>query len=153
MQLSAQHHKDLMSKSTPINIAGTVVRDKDGRYLMVKEKRADIYGLWNIPAGHQDKEESLQQAAIRETYEEVGLKVELITHEPIYIGKTGNKNHIFHAFPARIIGGELNIPKDEIIEVKWLVFSDILKLNQLGKIRNHTTMTSIRKVEDAYSRH
>ena len=142
-----------MSKSTHINIAGTVLRDKGGRYLMIKEKRPDIYGLWNIPAGHQDKGESLQQAAIRETYEEVGLKVELITNEPIYIGETGNKNHIFHAFPAKVIGGELNMPKDEILEVKWIAFPDILKLNKQGKVRHYTTMASIQKVEDAYPRH
>lgn len=137
-----------------VNVTGTVIRDDSGRYLMVQEKRADIYGLWNIPAGHQDEGETLQQAAIRETLEETGLKVELLTDEPVYVGPTGG-HHVFNAFPAKVldVDGKLKIPKDEILQAKWLTYPEIIKLNKQGKVRHHSTMASVQAVEDAYSGH
>ncbi len=142
-----------MAKTKPINVAGTVVRDSDGRYLMIQEKRADIYGLWNIPAGHQDPGETLQQAAIREAYEESGLQVKLLSSKPIYVGPTANKAHMFHAFPATIIGGSVNAPEDEVLQIQWLTFAEIKKLYEQGNLRGDSTMASIQEVENAHPRH
>ncbi|MGC1177301.1 MAG: NUDIX hydrolase [Candidatus Saccharimonadales bacterium] len=139
-----------MPDAKTINIAGVVLRDKNGQYLMVQEKQAHVYGLWNIPAGHQDPGETLQQAATREAYEETGLRVRLLSHKPIHVGPTATKNHVFHAFLARIVGGTLKIPEDEILNTEWLTFSAIKKLNKEGKIRGTVTMASIQKAEDHY---
>ncbi len=133
-----------------INVGGTVIRDSEGKYLMVQEKRADIYGLWNIPAGQQDAGETLQQTAIRETAEEVGLLVELLDSDPIHIEKSKH-GHICHSFAAEIVGGRLDIQHDEIIKAVWLSFDEIKRLNAKGKIRAPWTMTSIQKVEDENS--
>ena len=53
----------------------TVVED-NGRFLMVEELKHDRAVL-NQPAGHLDPNESLIEAAIRETLEETGYDVEL----------------------------------------------------------------------------
>jgi len=138
-----------MASFKKINVAGVVIRDTSGRYLIVQEKRADIYGLWNIPAGHQDEGETLQQAAIREAQEETGLRVELIKDKPVYVGPTATRTHVFQAFPARIVGGKIKFPEDEILQVRWLTFQEIKILNQQGKVRHSSTMRSIEAVEHA----
>src|SRR2546430_2200952 len=81
-----------------INISGVVLRDKQGRYLLVQERQAYVYGLWNWPAGHVNEGESLIDAAIREADEEVGLKVKIIDLKPLYIGEGNKKEHIVHSF-------------------------------------------------------
>ncbi len=54
----------------------TVVADANGRFLMVEE---DIHGAlrYNQPAGHLEPNESLAEAAVRETLEETGWEVEV----------------------------------------------------------------------------
>ncbi len=38
----------------------------------------DKYKMWNAPGGHLDPNEDANEAALREVWEEVGLKVELV---------------------------------------------------------------------------
>lgn len=45
-------------------VAGCLLM-KDGKYLLVQEKRKKVHGLWNLPAGYTDKGETIQQAAVR----------------------------------------------------------------------------------------
>lgn len=58
-------------------VAGCVIK-KDGNYLLVQERQPKVYGKWNLPAGHVDKDETIEQAAVREAKEETGYEVELI---------------------------------------------------------------------------
>jgi ADP-ribose pyrophosphatase YjhB (NUDIX family) len=57
-----------------VTVATVVPRD--GRYLLVEEIAHGLTVL-NQPAGHLEPDESLQDAAIRETLEETGWEVEL----------------------------------------------------------------------------
>ena len=72
-----------MSASGNVPVGGVVIRNDDGLYLLSHEKQPKVYGLWNLPAGWQDDGETLQQTAIREAEEEVGLDVELLDDKPL----------------------------------------------------------------------
>ena len=114
-------------------VAGCVVRDKDGKYLLVQEGNPKVYGLWNLPAGHVDRGETIEHAAIREVKEETGYDVQLgdkigIYHETV-------ESPVRHAFSAEIIGGELQVQQGEILDVGWFSFDDITKMRQEGKLR------------------
>jgi len=53
-----------------------VARDKDGRLLVIREKRPVVGSyIWALPAGLVDKGESVYQAAEREVMEETGMKL------------------------------------------------------------------------------
>jgi 8-oxo-dGTP pyrophosphatase MutT (NUDIX family) len=142
-----------MPQSEHNNIAGTVVRDDQGRYLMVQEKKLPVYGLWNISAGHQELGETEQETAVREIYEEVGLRVELLDDTPIHTEHSEQEGNTYFAFLGKIVGGELEAQADEILNAEWLAFPTIQQLHKEGKIRAPWIMTSIQKAEDAYSRH
>ncbi len=59
------------------NSAGAVVfrRDFEPKYLLLQSRK---WTDWGFPKGHIEKEESTEQAAVREVLEETGLKGELI---------------------------------------------------------------------------
>ena len=61
----------------------TVIEDQ-GRFLLVEEM-AEGRAVFNQPAGHLDANESLLQAAIRETLEETGWDIELTGVTGIYL--------------------------------------------------------------------
>lgn len=65
-----------------ITVASIV--ENDGRFLMVEESKAGRLVL-NQPAGHLEPNETLRQAAIRETLEETGWHVELRGVVGIYL--------------------------------------------------------------------
>ena len=48
---------------------------KNNRVLFLKHKK---YGIWLQPGGHVEERETPDEAAIRETMEEVGLEVEIL---------------------------------------------------------------------------
>ena len=57
-----------------VEAAGGVVRDEDGRVLLVHRPR---YDDWTLPKGKLDPDETFEQAALREVQEETGLRCTL----------------------------------------------------------------------------
>lgn len=126
-------------------VAGCVVKRQDGKYLMVQEKQKKVYGLWNIPAGHVDKGETIEAAAIREVKEESGYDVTLgdkinIYHETV-------ESPVRHAFAATITGGELKIQTEEILDAGWFSFAEITAMAKAGKLRVDWIYDAISRVE------
>jgi ADP-ribose pyrophosphatase YjhB (NUDIX family) len=113
-------------------VVGCLVKEND-RYLMVQENQDSARGLWNLPAGHVDKGESLEDAAVRETKEETGLAVRLIAHLAIY-HEAASKS-VKHVFGAEVVGGGLKAQEGEILDVGWLTYDQIEEIQHDGKIR------------------
>lgn len=101
-------------------VAGVILK-QDNKYLLVQEKQPKAYGLWNFPAGHIDEGETAEQAAVREAKEEVGFDVEIV--------KQVNTEELSkHAFFAKVVGGELRFPEDEIMDAKWFSLQEIMTM-------------------------
>lgn len=125
-------------------VAGCIIC-RDGKYLMVQEKQKKVYGLWNVPAGYVDQNEEVELAAVREAREESGYEVELEGLIGLYHDTT--KEPLKHAYRAKIIGGDLKVQEDEILDVKWLTFAEIKDLNDDGKLRARWIFDAISRVE------
>lgn len=59
----------------PLNVVGTVPYLPDGRVLLCKRAIEPRYGLWTLPAGFMELDESVEEGALRETHEEAGAEV------------------------------------------------------------------------------
>ncbi|MDE6139580.1 MAG: NUDIX domain-containing protein [Alistipes sp.] len=59
---------NLLSQFTVVEAAGGVVRDMEGRTLMIRCRKR-----WDLPKGHIEEGESAVQAAVREVEEETGI--------------------------------------------------------------------------------
>src|SRR5690554_1814478 len=79
-----------MTRFTPHITVATVV-EKDGRFLFVKE-HAEKRIVLNQPAGHLEMDESLIQAAIRETLEETGWDIDISHLIGIYLYTAPSNN-------------------------------------------------------------
>ncbi|XP_010265931.1 PREDICTED: nudix hydrolase 23, chloroplastic [Nelumbo nucifera] len=62
----------------PKMIVGCLV-EHDGKVLLCKRNIPPSYGLWTLPAGYMEIGESAAEGAIRETSEETGADVELVS--------------------------------------------------------------------------
>lgn len=133
-----------MEKETiKVEVVAGVVLKKDGKYLLLQEKQPKAYMLWNFPAGRVDVGESLEEAAIRETKEESGYDVELIREIKIFHEKATNV--VKHVFEAKIIGGKLNYPEDEMLDAKWFAYEEIKDMKD--KLRGEWILETINILE------
>lgn len=60
---------------TRIPCVGAVIRDDAGRLLMILRGHEPGKGLWSIPGGRIEPDETPEQAVVREVREETGLDV------------------------------------------------------------------------------
>ncbi len=111
----------------PHTTVACIVED-NGRFLMVEEKDQG-QTVFNQPAGHLDENETLYEAALRETLEETGWEVELNaflgTYQ--YYSPHNGITYIRHCFIASPIRHYSERPLDtDIIAAHWLSAKEIL---------------------------
>ncbi|MBA1189375.1 NUDIX hydrolase [Pseudomonas entomophila] len=109
-----------MSWHPHITVA-TVIEDQ-GRFLMVEEFKAGKH-VFNQPAGHLEPNETLCQAALRETLEETAWEVELTGVVGIYL-YTAPSNGVTYqriCFAARTVRHHPQRALDtDIVRAVWL---------------------------------
>lgn len=118
---------DSQNRWAPHVTVATIV-EWDNRYLMVYEE-ADGKLVYNQPAGHLDPNETLKDAAIRETIEETGWTVELtgIVGIHLYTAPSNGITYFRTTFIATPISQDISRPLDTgIIEAVWLTYEEIL---------------------------
>jgi len=109
-----------------LGLSLVIVRNKEGRYLSVREKRNR--GWW-VPGGKVDPPESFTEAAIREVKEEAGIDVELKGILQV-LYKIPEQNFqrikiIFYAEPKDENQKPKDFADDESEEAQWFTFKEI----------------------------
>jgi len=83
---------------------------------------------WGIPGGARDSHESIFEAALRESHEEIGIDISLVEELETFTDNHGNWRYdtvIAKAHPA-LVAHEQN---DESQEVAWVEISEVTKKN------------------------
>jgi 8-oxo-dGTP diphosphatase len=127
-------------------VAGVIIRNSHGNYLLVQEAQPKAYKLWNLPGGRSDEGETLEQTAVREAKEETGIDVELLSIEPVLttINKSG---HQLNSFIAEMAGGSLQPQEGEILDARWFSVDEVQELAKNNQLRDLWVLDSITKVE------
>ena len=123
-----------MPRFTPHITVATVI-EKDGRFLFVKE-HAEERVVLNQPAGHLEMDESLIQAAIRETLEETGWDIEITQLIGIYLYTAPSNNVTYQrvCFAGRALAQRENHQLDEgIIAPVWLSRAELVEQQALWR--------------------
>ncbi|MFH8407623.1 NUDIX domain-containing protein [Streptomyces sp. NPDC018019] len=65
-------------KRSSVVFAGLIIEDEEGRVLFMRRANTGFAdGLWSLPGGRVEHGELVNQAGVREAWEEVGLHVQL----------------------------------------------------------------------------
>ena len=101
-------------------IGGTI------RYLLIKNRRSSN---WSFPKGHVEKDESLEETAIREVREEAGIRINIF---PGFMSKSQYTVHnkiqkTVHIFVATTKDEQTRIQYEEIEDYIWLPYKSALK--------------------------
>ncbi|MFO7794262.1 MAG: NUDIX hydrolase [Candidatus Nanohaloarchaea archaeon] len=113
--------------------AGTLIENESGEILLIQEGKEHVKGKWNLPSGgyakeDEDHDETIEQAAIRETREETGLEVQLKGLIGIYTrdaDRTDAKNTLI-LFEAEKTGGKIEPDaEEEILDAKYVSIEEI----------------------------
>lgn len=97
----------------PKLIVGTVP-EHEGRLLLCRRAIEPRYGYWTLPAGFMENDETAGQAALRETLEEAGARVDLGAPFTLLSVPRVNQVHLFYL--ARVVDLEFK-PGEESLEV------------------------------------
>lgn len=114
-----RHHLD------PRVGVGALVRDGQGRLLLVRRAVSPGKGLWALPAGYVDGDEDPRDAAAREVREETGLQVVCGDVVDVYPG--GGGASFFVAFEAELTGGHL-VAADDALDAGFFALDELPEL-------------------------
>lgn len=126
-------------------VVGGVIK-KDNKYLLIQEKKEQCYGKWSSPSGRLEEHESIFEGAIREIKEESGYDVELT-------GLLDMKNLVYDNvtilcinFETNVIGGDIFIKEDEVLDIKWFTYEEIL--NMKDELRRPDLLLPLLKISE-----
>ncbi len=96
----------------PLTCTDGIVVNDEGKVLIAKRGVEPFKGLWGIPGGKVDYDETVEQALVREVKEETGLEVQVIGHLGVYSGpdryEYGNTTQtVSNVYVTRVTGGDL----------------------------------------------
>lgn len=106
-----------------------MVIEKDGRYLLGKRSlwKKTAPGMWCPVSGKIENGESETEAVCRESWEEVGLRVQAI--QKLGEINTRDGSVCLHWWLAEVLEGEAHLKNDEHSELGWFTISEIEALS------------------------
>ena len=105
----------------PNNVAGAILVWQN-KVLMCKRAIEPRYGLWTFPAGFMENNETLHQAAVRESMEEANAKPGPLNLFGVFSMPYISQVHMI--FSGRLLSDEVS-PGEESLEVKLLTRDQI----------------------------
>ena len=145
--MQMQENSSLLENTDAIwrpDVTVATIVPRDGRFLIVEERvRGEL--VLNQPAGHLEPEETLADAARRETAEETGWSVEIEHVVGIYQWSNAEGEHFIRfTFAARALQHDPLQPLDDgIVRAIWLTRDEIAS----GRVRPRSPMV-LRGIDD-----
>jgi len=96
-------------------VAACTISMVDGGVVLLKRAIEPALGKWVFPGGFVDRGEAVPDAAVRETFEEVGLRVGLTGVLDVY--SLADYEIVVVVYAAEVVGGSLEA-RDETLEAR-----------------------------------
>lgn len=103
--------------------AGGIVRDEQGRILLLRHRLWPEYRAWGLPGGYVNAGERLEDGVAREVREETALEVK-VAGPPVGLA-SGFRHRVEAYYEARVTGGLLRIDAAEILEARWCALDEL----------------------------
>ncbi|MDQ0484287.1 NUDIX domain-containing protein [Guptibacillus hwajinpoensis] len=116
-----------MTERGKVWLAAAGIVESEGKYLVVKKRYGGLKGKWSFPAGFVDPGETVDEAAVREVFEETGIIVETVGIAGIRSGVINNDiSDNLVVFHMRRVGGQLSSATTEIEESSFRTKDELL---------------------------
>ena len=96
--------------------AASVALIRDGEVLLIERAFEPFKGMWTLPGGRREPDESIEATAVRELMEELGVAVENL--RPVVLLGIGHGFRL-QVFASDQFVGEL-VPSSEIAAWRWV---------------------------------
>ena len=128
-------------KSPKLTVDGLVLKDK--KILLIKRKNYPFKGKWALPGGFVEYGEKTEDAAVREVFEETGLKTKIKEIIGVYSDpKRDPRGHTVSViYLLEMCGGKLK-SNDDASDAK---FFDLNQLPKLAFDHNKIVKDALRK--------
>ena len=113
--------------------AASVLLVKDDKVLLIKRGKQPSKGLWSLPGGSKEDDESFEECAKRELFEETELVVDELenigTRERVSLDANGNvaRRYIITTFLAFQFSGSLKAG-DDAADAGWFTYVQVQNL-------------------------
>jgi 8-oxo-dGTP pyrophosphatase MutT (NUDIX family) len=126
-----QYNKDKLQIR---GVKGIIISNiKPDKYLLAQHNNPEIIGKWTFLGGHiEENDKSYEQTLKRELYEELELDIKIFKEIGSFEYK--EKHRIYYVLAAIA----LNIPhitSDEILNIDWFSYDQILEMNSENKLQ------------------
>ena len=102
-------------------VVAATIPEQGERVLLTRRSISPGRGLWTFPGGFIDFGETASDGAVRETFEETGLKVELTGLLNVY---SYPDSPVIIVYKARVLDGVLT-PCDENDALEWMAVDEV----------------------------
>ena len=103
-------------------VVAATIPEHGGRILLTRRTIQPARGKWTFPGGFVDWGEPVEQGAVRETWEETGLEVDL--GGVLGVFSYAGSPFVIFVFRARVVGGEIRTCSENV-RVEWVDPADI----------------------------
>lgn len=113
-----------------------VIRNKDGKFLVVKRHPREITfpNKWSFPGGKVEGNDSIEQALVREVKEEIGLKMKpgkILLKDACFTRPDGQTVKVL-AYLVEVEEGEVKFDANDFTEYRWVTTEELEKLPHVG---------------------
>jgi len=122
-----------MNKYLEVNAGGGLVCNSRGEFLLIRRS-----GLWDLPKGHQEPGEPIEDTALREVEEETGLKglvlgefIRMTDHTYLREGQWYLKHTWWFRMSCPESQSLVPQTEEDISEVRWVGKNELPELLQL----------------------
>ncbi|MEW4131787.1 NUDIX hydrolase [Bacillus thuringiensis] len=112
-----------------VDVVYALIYDNINRKILMVGNKRENGSEWSLPGGARESGETLEQAVIRETFEETGLTVEIENIFAINEKFFPHAHAVIFTFVVRIVEGEISIQdQNEITDISWVNIKDAEKI-------------------------
>ncbi len=96
-----------------------LIPERRGRVLLMRRAIEPRYGAWTYPGGFMEIDETVEECAVRETLEEVGVTARLLNLVGVYSRPAPHGPGIVSiVFRGRVSSGRIDVGR-EALEARW----------------------------------
>jgi 8-oxo-dGTP pyrophosphatase MutT (NUDIX family) len=126
----------MATRKKDVTCAGTIVfRMNEVGEIQFLFIRHPLNEQWGLPKGHCELNESIEEAAVRETWEETGVIPRLLYELPPTFTSNKRENKTVHIFLAKQLNPQHGIQVDggEIKEARWFSVNELPEMHHYQK--------------------